>query len=84
MNNVINLYPSQNVPDSLRSLADEIQREIEFDEAPADLNCTVIIGEEIWHFGTVDDEQACKNAIYSMTVGQHKLMKMALANSEGG
>lgn len=69
MSNIIEMFPSSNIADTLRDIADKIDSdELEFE------NITLIGGTEVFQIGDVNDEDAAENAIFNMNVGIHKLM----------
>ena len=68
--NIIKLFPNQSISEGLRNIADDIDA----GNLPDD-GCTLIIGTEVFHLGSVSDEQAGADAVFNMTLGIHKLMK---------
>ncbi len=69
MGNVIQLKPSVDTPNALRSIADQIESgEIQESE------CTLIIGRDVYHLGVKEDYIAFDNSVINMTYGIHKLM----------
>jgi len=77
MTNITTLKPLTNIPDSLRSIADEIESGL-YD---AD-SCTLILGVDIFHLGTFHDDDAGVKSIWDMTYGIHKLMARAVDEHE--
>ena len=71
MDNVINIKPSSNVAEALRTIADEIDEGVYPDDG-----CTLIIGTDVFHLGGVDDKRAVCDAIVDMNFGIHKLMQI--------
>ena len=71
MSNVIQLFPLMDIANGLRAIADNI------DDSECE-SCTVVLGTEVYHLGTIDDITAASNAIWDMTYGIHKLMSAAL------
>jgi DNA-binding ferritin-like protein (Dps family) len=70
MNNVIQLKPCANPSAALRNIAEMLESgELEAEEV------TVIAGTDVFQCGCFNDERAAESAIFSMTMGIHKLMK---------
>lgn len=66
---VIKLFPVLDMPHCLREMADAIEA--------GEINakyCTVLIGGEVYHMGTLSDEQATLEAIFSMTAGVQRVL----------
>jgi len=74
MSKITHLKPFTNIPDSLRSIADEVESGLFKDES-----CTLIIGTDVFHLGTFHDDAAAEKAIWDMTYGIYKLMDRALS-----
>lgn len=64
------LRPHTDIQATLRRIADECTEDVE--------DCTLIIGENIYHLGTANDAQAAQEAIWNMTYGINKLMNGAV------
>jgi len=74
MGKVIQLKPTQNVPNTLRNIADL------YEQGEFEGTCTLVIGTEVFHFGASTDENAAVNTIWDLEFGIHKLMSAALAD----
>lgn len=67
---VVKLFPCQHIPDMLRQIADDIEAgHYENKEN----TCTVVLGYEVFHAGSINADQAAKDAIFNMTMGIGKL-----------
>lgn len=74
--NVIQLFPSTEVADTLRCIADEI----EAGKYEGEIVTMILDSGIVFHFGkeTTDDGRAVEEAIFDMTVGTHLLMSHAV------
>ncbi len=69
MSNITPIKPCADIVQGLINIADSIEAG-DIDNS----NCTLIIGTNVYHLGTVCDEQSAIEAVFNMTVGIHKLM----------
>ena len=77
--NVIELFPSGNIAQSLRNIADQIESgEIHCK------NCTLIANLFVYQLGEGrDDREASATAIFNMTYGIHRLMAPCVDAARG-
>lgn len=64
-----------NVPETMRVLADEFKKNDVTD-------VTIVANGQVYHLGQVSDERAAVESIWNLTYGTHKLMRMALNQSD--
>lgn len=63
-------FPSLiDVPRCLRMIADEIDA----GQLEVPNGLTMVSGDQVYHLGTSNSDEAMKSAIYNLTVGQHSL-----------
>ena len=75
MTKIVSIKPSNNIPETLRTIANQIESgEI----VTGDAGLTLITGIEAFHLGTHDDAQAASDAIFNMNIGISKLTARAL------
>lgn len=70
---IIKLPQAGSVSEALRNIADQYEAG-EYGDDPA----TLVIGREVFHFGTSGNEAAAANALFDLQLGIHKLMASAL------
>jgi len=76
MSNVVTLRPNEDIPETLRRIADDIDAGIFHG-----ITCTMILDTEIFAMGQVPDDNLTQSAVWDMTYGIHKLMSAGLGES---
>ena len=69
MNNVVRLYPNQDVVATLRKIADQI----ESGEVEADHLTIATSNYDLFQLGSINDDIAAKDAIFNMTMAINKI-----------
>lgn len=73
MSNVVEIKPSMNIPDTLRTIADEIERGEINPEA-----VTLIAIPHVYQIGVFNDNDAASETVFSCNFAIHKLMTAAM------
>jgi len=76
-NKVIHIFGYIPAPEALRKIADAMEAG-KYDDKEA----TLVVGDQIFHAGMVDDERASEQAIFNLTFGIHKLMNPVVSEDE--
>jgi len=70
---VLQIKPCANISIGLKNIVEQIESgDIEGDD------CTLIIGDQVFHLGMFDDSESAVRAIWNMTYGINKLMSTTI------
>jgi hypothetical protein len=65
------------VAEGLRAIADDYENGIYGND-----HATMVIGTNVFHFGTLRDTEGVVNALWDLQIGTHRLMATALTTVE--
>ena len=71
LSNIIHIYPNRDLITGLTRLIEEIK-----EGSIANTRCTIVINKEIYSLGDQKEDSSFKNAVFDITLGQHKLLNL--------